>query len=140
MSTLIGQFNKVHAWLRDHGCGVGDNLQGDALSLAEGEPFHVVYHRPAGLNWANARRWLNQLPDGFTYELHRDDIHVYYRMLRNPHDLSKADLAAVVEQIQRLLYWDPYAGEWDANKEQDSDALDYLNQFLDDVGLRPEGE
>jgi hypothetical protein len=52
-------------------------------------------------------------------------------------DLDKATLREVVTTIQEILWFDGVAGEWDRDKEWDSETIEDVAEILVRKGLRP---
>jgi hypothetical protein len=61
--------------------------------------------------------------------------------MRDPHQLSQGELAAVVEQLQQILYLGHVPGvgfAWDPDRAWDADTLDAVGQLLADHRLGPD--
>ena len=60
------------------------------------------------------------------------------RKNREVSDLSRDELARVVERVRDALYRDEQDGTLDPDKPWDGDTIEVIAQVLIDVGLRPE--
>ena len=58
-------------------------------------------------------------------------------MLKHPAELSPLILAAIIGQIQEILYWDSGLSCWDPDKQWSGDEFDALVAILDRHGLVP---
>ena len=56
----------------------------------------------------------------------------------NVSDLDLDQLRTIVEDIQRILWFDRAEDKWDPDKESNIETLEYVAGVLEDEGLRPE--
>ncbi len=58
-------------------------------------------------------------------------------LMRNPSELSRAELESIAEQIRDILWRDHRTNELDPDKEWNIETIEYVSGVLEDAGLKP---